>query len=302
MAQTVEPHYFSARLQKKLGGLLNARTSVVEAPSGYGKTTAVRSFAASLPQSTPVCWFTAVDEPPDACFGRFAAEVAKIDKNAGERLSKAGLSNAAATGEACDALRSIQCPNETFLIADNFQILLDVMPAPLFTALTEHGGEGLHVILFTQPLKKGILSAGRDSCHIKMADLRLDAADIRQFFTLSGENISLATAEKVAGFTGGWMIAICLQFRSYRETGGFEDTGDIMTLMENLVWKNLNERQREFFLCLAPFSELTVPRMCALMGWASLPDYATEALSIPFIYYAFRRPCWAAARRPVSSS
>lgn len=286
MAQTVESHYFSARLQKKLGGLKSACTSVVEAPSGYGKTTAVRSFAASLPQSTPVYWFTAIDELPEACFGRFAAEVAKIDKNMGERLLKAGLSNAAATGEACDALRSIQCPNETFLIADNFQILLDMMPAPLFTALTEHGGEGLHVILLTQPLKKGILSTGRDSYHIKMADLRLDASDIRQFFTLSGENISLATAEKVAGFTGGWMIAICLQLRSYRETGGFEDTDDIMTLMENLVWKNLNERQREFFLCLSPFSELTVPRMCALMGWASLPDYATEALSIPFIYYA----------------
>lgn len=280
-------HYYSDRLKDKLNQLLVARTTIVEAPSGYGKTTAVRDYlAASLPPSTPVHWFTAIDEQPEVCYGRFTAEIAKIDSNAGGRLLKAGLPNSTATGAACDALRSIKCPNETFLIADNFQYLFDAMPAPLFTALTEHGGERLHLILLTQPRKKESLSARTDYYHLKMVDLRLDSSDIRQLFTLSGVIISLAAAEKVEGFTGGWMIAVCLQLRSYRETGGFEDTGDIMTLMENLVWKNLNEKQREFFLCLSPFAELTVPRMCALMGWPTLPDYALDALSVPFIYYA----------------
>lgn len=282
-----EIHYYSNHLKDKLHGLLVSRTSVVEAPSGYGKTTAVRDYlAAILPRSTPVRWFTATDELPEVCYGRFASEIAKIDRNAGGRLLKAGLPNPAAAGEACDALRSIRCPNEIFLIADNFQVLLDAMPASIFTALTEHGGEGLHLIMLTQPLKKGSLSAGQNFYPVKMADFRLDVSDIRGLFALSRVNISLAAAEKVAGFTGGWMIAVCLQLRSYRETGGFEDTGDIMTLMEDLVWRKLDAKQREFFLCLSPFSELTVPRMCVLMGWAALPGYAAEALSIPFIYYA----------------
>jgi LuxR family transcriptional regulator, maltose regulon positive regulatory protein len=286
-SEAADVHYYSDRLKDKLHQLLVSRTTIVEAPSGYGKTTAVRDYlAAFLPPSTPVYWFTAIDELPEVSYGRLAAVIAKIDENAGGLLLKAGLLNSTATGAACDALRSLKCLNETFLIVDNFQYLFNVMPAPLFTALTEHGGERLHIILLTQPLKKESLSARRDYYHLKMSDLRLDSADIRQLFTLSGLNISLTAAEKVEGFTGGWMIAVCLQLRSYRETGGFEDTGDIMRLMENLVWKNLNEKQQEFFLCLSPFAELTVPRMCALMGWADLPAYALDALSIPFIYYA----------------
>lgn len=266
-SRAADVHYYSDRLKNKLHGLLVSHTSVVEAPSGYGKTTAVRDYlAAALPQSTPVRWFTATDELPEVCYERFASEIAKIDRNAGGRLLKAGLPNPAATGEACDALRSIRCPNEIFLIADNFQILLDVLPPSFFTALTEHGGEGLHLIMLTQPLKKGSLSAGQNFYPVKMADLKLGASDIRELFALSGMNISPAAAEKVAAFTGGWMIAVCLQLRSYRETGGFEDTGDIMTLMENLVWRKLDEKQRAFFFCLSSFSELTVPRMCVLMG------------------------------------
>ena len=35
-----EVHYFSDSLRKKLGRMLTAPATVVEAPSGYGKTTA----------------------------------------------------------------------------------------------------------------------------------------------------------------------------------------------------------------------------------------------------------------------
>ena len=39
-----EPHYYSDRLRRKLNGLCSARTTVVEALSGYGKTTAIGTF------------------------------------------------------------------------------------------------------------------------------------------------------------------------------------------------------------------------------------------------------------------
>lgn len=66
-----EPHYYSYRLKHKLDKLRFAPATVVEAPSGYGKTTAIRDFLQnSLPQGTPVYWFTAMDEKPSAGFRR----------------------------------------------------------------------------------------------------------------------------------------------------------------------------------------------------------------------------------------
>ncbi|HBT66037.1 MAG TPA: helix-turn-helix transcriptional regulator, partial [Ruminococcaceae bacterium] len=77
-----------------------ARTAIIEAPSGYGKTTAIRDFLeARLPQNTHVYWFTAADEAPTAGFLRLYREIEKIDDRAGGRLLKIGLPNAATAGE-----------------------------------------------------------------------------------------------------------------------------------------------------------------------------------------------------------
>ena len=55
-------HYYSFRLRKKLEGILTAPVTVVEAPSGYGKSTAVRDYLMeSLPEGTPVYWWNAAE-------------------------------------------------------------------------------------------------------------------------------------------------------------------------------------------------------------------------------------------------
>lgn len=143
-----ELHYYSDRLRRKLDGLRFAPATVVEAPSGYGKTTAIRDFlTAALPPSAPVYWFTATDELPAAGFRRLCREIDKIDSRAGDRLLKIELPAAATVGEACDALRCLQCRNETYLVIDNFQFLSDALPFSFTTSLLAHGGARLHVIV-----------------------------------------------------------------------------------------------------------------------------------------------------------
>src|SRR5690606_2452115 len=127
-----EPHYYSDRLKRKLDKLRFAPATVIEAPSGYGKTTAIRDYLEiGLPRGTPIYWFTATDEAPAASFRRLCREIEKIDKNAGERLLKIELPNAVTIGEAMDALRSIRCTHEAYLVIDNFQLLHEVLPIAL---------------------------------------------------------------------------------------------------------------------------------------------------------------------------
>ncbi len=123
--QADDLHYYSDRLKHKLNNLRASSAIVVEAPSGYGKTTAVRDFLdREIPQNTPVYWFAATSETPAAGFRRLCREIEKIDYRVGERLLRIDFPNAATIGEACDALRSIQCRNEAYLVIDNFQYLL----------------------------------------------------------------------------------------------------------------------------------------------------------------------------------
>lgn len=282
-----EPHYYSQRLKCKLDELRFTRTSIVEAPSGYGKTTAVRDFfETGIPQNTPVYWFAAMDETPDAGFRRFCYEIDKIDNHVGRHLLNIGLPNVATIGEVSDALRSLQCIEETYLVIDNCQLLLKNLMPSFFRALMEHGGDGLHIIIITQMLGQDIhmTVAGRGFLHITISDLRLDADNIRSYYALSDVSITIEEAQSVEKYTEGWIIAVYLLLHSYRETGTISNI-TILPLMEHLVWDTLTREQQIFLMRLSPLETLTVKQACILIGCEILPTYAQDALKIQFIRY-----------------
>ena len=211
----------------------------------------------------------------------------KIDANTGERLLKIEQINTATIGVATDALRSIRCLHETYLVIDNFQLLHDALPLDFFTALLEHRGQELHVIIITQMLKRSMLAivASHGLLRITAADLRLNAADIRRYYALAGVRISPGVAQGIARNTEGWIIAVYLQLCALQETGTLSDTTGILALMEQLVWDVLTEAQQIFLLYLSSFEMVTIQQACALIGCSTLPEYAVEALACPFIRY-----------------
>jgi len=287
-ANVEEPHYYSDRLRLKLNKIRSSPVTVVEAPSGYGKTTAVRDYLESgLPQGTPVFWFTAADEAPASGFRRLCREIEKIDDKAGRRLLKIELPNAANVGEACDALRSIQCRQETYLVIDNFQLIHAGLPQSFLTALIEHGGAGLRIVILSQLLRHDMqaVTASRGVLRITASDLRLDAEDIRRYYALAGADISPDDADEIARRTEGWIIAVYLQLCAFRDTGSIPDSSGILVLMERLVWEALTGEQQTFLLRLSPFETVTVRQACSLLGCDALPGYAADALSNAFIRY-----------------
>ena len=282
-----ELHYYSDRLKQKLSEMISSPVTLVEAPSGYGKTTAIRDFLEeSISKSTPVYWFTAAEEAPASGFRRLCLEIDKIDNKAGHRLLKIELPNAATVGEAADALRSVECRRETYFVIDNFQFLQDSLLPDFFAALVEHGGKGLHIIIITQMLKRNMLAriAGRCVLHITFTDLRLDTEDIRRYYALAGVQITSQTAGSLRGYTEGWIIAVYLQLCAFQETGSFSDKpGGILTLMEHLVWDQLTEAQQTFLLRLSPFEMLTMRQIYSLMDCDMLSEEKKDALECPFI-------------------
>lgn len=283
-----EPHYYSQKLINKLGKLRDAAITVVEAPSGYGKTTAIRDYLETkLPQSTPVYWFTGADEAPASAYRRLCRNIESIDREAGERLLKIEFPNAATIGEVMDALRAIKCMHESYLVIDNFQLLHHILPEGFHQALFEHQAKNLHIILITQILRREQLALVMKHgwLHINTGDLRLCAEDIQNYYTLAGLSLSLDEAHTIASCTEGWMIAVYLQLRSFRETGSISDRVGILSLMENLIWGGLTQEQRTFLLYLSPFEAVTVQQACILSGNSELPEYAMGLLESSFIRY-----------------
>ena len=290
-------HYYSGRLKQKLDFLFTSQAAVIEALAGYGKTTALRDFLdKNLPKNAELFWLTAVDEAPAALYRRFCLEIEKIDSSAGKSLLKTGFPNAFTLGETCETLRNIECSHQTWFVIDNFQLFcssdhprhLRTLPPPFLQALMEHGGKALHLVIIMQPPGREYSSAiaGMGLPHITAADLSLDTTDIRRYCSQAGVEITAPEAKMVYEQTNGWIIAVYLQIRNYRETGAFSDKA-VLHLMERLLWDKLSGEQQMFFLFISPFKTATRRQMCGLLNCDELPEYAAECLSSPFIRYDY---------------
>lgn len=281
-------HYYSEELKKKLEMLRAAKATVLEAPSGFGKTTAVRDcLESNLPFGTPVFWFAAADEDPASGYRRLCREIEHIDPQAGDRLVKTGLPNSITIGEACDALRRLHCNNDAYLVIDNFQLFSDCLPISFTCALLDHGGEKLHVVLITQIVRRNLLAflGSHGVNHLTATALRMSAADIQTYYAAAGQPIDHQSALKIEHNTEGWAAAVYLHLRALLETGSLSSAPDIHTMMESLLWDGLTEYQQTFLLRVSPLGSFTMQEACILCGCGSLTDEALEALVNPFIRF-----------------
>ncbi|MDR2559296.1 MAG: LuxR C-terminal-related transcriptional regulator [Oscillospiraceae bacterium] len=292
--ETLKVHYYSKHLQKKLDLLDVSQAAVIEAPSGYGKTTAIRDYLeGAADRGGDVHWFTAADEAPQSLYRRLCREIEKIDERTGERLRQIDFPNAFTIGDACDTIRSVECHRKTWLVIDDFQFFRAALPLPFSTALLNHNSDKLCVVIITQTLGQDFFSAvaGRGILHITTYDLQLETEDIRSYYALTGADITGEAALKVKKYTDGWIIAVYLQLCAFRETGKFSDEA-VLRLMEHLVWNKMRDEQQVFFMQISMFNACTVRDMCGMLSCTALPDYAVKSLSVPFIRYIADRQCY----------
>ena len=271
-------HYFSQRLRNKLELTAQTGTVLIEAPSGYGKTTAVRDYLdVRAGKGARVFWFTAVaDELPGSVWMRVCRVLEKVDAERGSHLIRLGVPTNMTVGEVAEELLHIQCDRETYVVLDDFHLIDGRLSEALYKAIFHHGGRQLHLIFIAQVFTRSTTRLARQfSLHmIRQEDLILYPADIREFFFAGGAELSDTQAEALFRKTGGWIIAICLQLKEYRETGVLEEgtSGDILQLMQQLEWDHLDEDCRRLLLLLSHFDNVTVPQVCHMLDVEWIPD------------------------------
>lgn len=289
-------HYYSQHITAKLQEMLRARTTVVEAPLGYGKTTAVRDYLDNhLPDGVPLYWFTAFDEEPYSSWRRLCGQIEQIDPQTGAALLSLGFPTRFTVGEVAEHIRQLCCPSSAVLVIDNLQLLQRELPDDVLLALLYHGGKELHLIVITQILEKNALAAfGGTGMHaITERDLSLAAKDIQSYYGRSGVEISERQAEDIERYTEGWIIAVYLQLLSYIEMGDFTTPVGIKTLIQQLVWDKLSAKEQRFLLSISIFENVTKPHACYLLGVDTLPEYVELlTIKVPLIRFMAEKGCY----------
>ena len=287
--------YFSSRLLKKLEGVLTAPVTAVEAPAGYGKTTALKHFLGESLLKTcllPIYWWAA-DEINDqidcrASWLRLCAQLSRIDAGAGGLLSSIGFPGPSTARQVGQVISGMGPHRPCILVLDDFQFMQQKLPRIVMAALLSSNGTNLHIIIVTQtvrPYQRAFFEQ-HGVYYIGTNDLKLQISDIRHYFRICGKAISRSDAEELYSYTEGWIVALYLIMLQTRRGEGFAPGPEIIRLMDSIVWENIPKCQKSMILYSAIFTHVSAKQMLFFIKDGDSPVDVLEIIEgIPFIEY-----------------
>ena len=199
---------------------LKCKLTLVSAPAGYGKTSALVDFAQHTPM--PVCWYTADERDRD--LGMFVeylvGAIAECFSGFGERTR--GVLGSLSGDLARDPTGVVaELVNEMLEVGSSFVVVVDNYDAvdgafgirPFVHRLLEVLPDNCHVMLDGRVLPDvpvARLVASRQLVGLTAQDLRFSPQEIRDLLQLSQVEVTETQAEAIAANSEGWITGVLL--------------------------------------------------------------------------------------------
>lgn len=256
----MEKLYFSEEISQKLVQMQDCSLVMMEAPAGYGKTTAVRWAMRNIP-SEQIHWFTAVSFLQDTSLDWFIRQIGQLDAAAGVALRGLGFLNRSNVSAAADILTDLHVSAPCYLILDNFQLIGDNWPLPLLQALADRKRDALHVIQISQNFGKlrAVFENTTNVYRFSSRDLLLSRRNIKEYGYQLGLELSKQQIEAIYRNTEGWAAAVSLYFENLCQENLSENPGtlpefhDMDSLLLEFFWGKLSGGEQDLLLRVAVF-------------------------------------------------
>lgn len=288
-AERPRRYYFPDQLRSKLEQIPRHAATIVEAPSGFGKTTAVREYLkVNLPDGARELWYTCLGETSCQAWSYICELFLEVNTETAIRLKKVSMPTIDTLTYIMAIIRNVRCEAETYLVIDNFHLVCCDVPRELMRVFSMHGNPRLHIVFITQhlPIMPHITFYDADVLNIDSSVFFFDSKSIASLFRMEGIRLREDELERVSATTEGWIASIRLQIMNYHKDGSLDWAADIDRLVETAIWNGLCEEQRDFLLSMCVMDSFTMKRARIMMGGKGLPDSAAQLLkSNDFIRY-----------------
>jgi LuxR family maltose regulon positive regulatory protein len=234
------------RLLAHLDDALGHKLTVLAAPAGFGKTSLVSQWAASLQTRRPpipVAWvlLDAGENDPLRfwCYVITACQV--FQAHPGEAALALLLSQSPSQQFSQEAVLTTllnglaALPQPGILVLEDYHAISNAQIHEALTALVDHLPPALHLVLITRqepPLPLARLRAQNELVELHADDLRFSLEETATFFQRTTPfQLSPETIERVAGRTEGWVVGLhLLAFALHRQESAQQAECFLMTL------------------------------------------------------------------------
>ncbi|MFA9381260.1 MAG: AAA family ATPase, partial [Acetanaerobacterium sp.] len=249
--------YLPERLKSKLRQIAAYSLTLVSAPMGYGKTTAVKEYLThpdtSSWESPPVVlWQILFGDGITDFWEDFSAAFESADPSFSQAIRELPLPVESARQRTFLRLFREFCQQSaapTVLVLDG--VRLDGYPEiqAFLHFFVQSLPENFHLILIgrSKDLRNddffriyGLVN------YISIEDFEFSPKDIERYFKLYGITISPGDVQRLYALSSGWIAIIHMNLLEYAEHGAFLPEYEIVQIMQRTIFAPLPERAKEF--------------------------------------------------------
>lgn len=270
MTQTLnlQALYFPQRLTNELENIKKYPLTVLEAPSGFGKTTALdRFFSDTYFKNTTVLKHTFFSESLSDYWDTLCTMLTKADRLSAEALKSIGAPTLQNMSDLCEILHDLECPEELYIVLDNLGGTAPDIELFL-SVLSSLSAPYLHVVACVQSVngKNSFRFSGGNKVYcIGSEDFTFSKEDLRAYFSCAGILLTEHELNELMQISGGWIFAVYLQLLFYAKNKRFEKA-ILNTLIEKAFFAKLSDKERLFYLALSPFNSFSLHQAVAVTG------------------------------------
>jgi hypothetical protein len=272
--------YFSERITEAMKEILDYPLTVVEAPIGYGKTTAVREYLCN--SQVNILRQNVYDNSTNGFWNGLCSSLSKVDHNRSQSLAQLGFPNdKVSLQEAVKLIGEMKLPEKTVLFIDDYHQVNGTEVGNFIEFLVVNEINNLHIVLtarFIELPSMEELSLKGYLFHITKEIFELTPNEIINYYKMCGISLKKTEAEKLHSITEGWISALYLLMLNFKEKGSVMTTDNIYKLVENTVYKPFSEDIKEFLLNMCIFNSFT--RKQAVHIWGNENAEVEKLLSV----------------------
>ncbi|HWR29318.1 MAG TPA: LuxR C-terminal-related transcriptional regulator [Negativicutes bacterium] len=260
---------------KALDNIWEYPLTVVEAPMGYGKTTAVKEYLSG--SKAEVLWQTLTDDSATGFWQGLTHSFRKLDPVGADSLTRLGVpSNSAFLAEAIRIMEAMEFPARTVIVLDDYHLLSSGDIDRFIELLVKAEILNLHIVVVSRSVfgENTTELVLKGYCHvIEKSSFELSRADIVEYCRLNGVTLSAEEADFLVSYTEGWISAVYLCIMGFQQDKRIEWQVSLYELIEKVVYRRCSAEVQEFLLSICIFDSFSAEQAEYMWGKGN-----TEAL------------------------
>lgn len=246
------------RINQKLENIFLYPLSIVHAPIGYGKTTAVSQFLNQYAGTADLVWVSLAGSggSVEYLWNHLVENIQGSDLR--HTLKKMGYSyDELKRANLVDLLIDYEYKRPAVLVLDDFQVINDPGVFALIKLVVQEHIKNMHIVLITRDLSK-LDAAGlyqKQLCFtLTEKSLKFTGEEIQRYFNMVGCMLSEDDVEKIYSYTEGWVSMVYVLLKGVQRGLPVGKSDTINDIIEQNLYNTLSGKARET-LCRLSFLE-----------------------------------------------